>query len=262
MKNKETYSLTHIKVIRTLLLLLTLCCLPLQVAMSQILPSEVQDGIGDYLTDFARKEIAVGKIKIDSVAIHRNTLILFANINCSYIPFREKNVEEIYKGVSALLPKEYVHYKLQIITDNQDIEELIPLALRTKKDKKLKTFRHKVGNPLITKLSSPYSPKSGLQDKHIALWQSHGYYYEPKLTRWEWQRARIFQTVEDLYTQSFVLPYLIPMLENAGANVLIPRERDVQIAEIIIDNDGCRNNSHYTENDAEKQLRTSEGLAV
>jgi len=71
------------------------------------------------------------------------------------------------------------------------------------------------------------------------LWQSHGFYYEPKLTRWEWQRARIFQTVEDLYTQSYVLPFLVPMLENAGANVLMPRERDSQIAEVIVDNDGC-----------------------
>ncbi|MEG0648128.1 MAG: xanthan lyase, partial [Bacteroides sp.] len=54
----------------------------------------------------------------------------------------------------------------------------------------------------------------------------------------EWQRARIFQTVEDLYTQSYVLPFLVPMLEQAGANVLIPRERDTQTNEVIIDNDG------------------------
>ena len=51
--------------------------------------------------------------------------------------------------------------------------------------------------------------------------------------RWEWQRARMFGTVEDLFTQSFVLPYLTPMLENAGATILIPRERDTQIHEII-----------------------------
>ncbi len=51
------------------------------------------------------------------------------------------------------------------------------------------------------------------------------------------QRARIFQTVEDLYTQSYVLPFLVPMLENAGANVLLPRERDYNKTELIIDND-------------------------
>ena len=43
------------------------------------------------------------------------------------------------------------------------------------------------------------------------------------------------------------------MLENAGANVLIPRERDCQTAEIIIDNDGCLNTrSIYTEKVTDK----------
>ncbi|MDR0658265.1 MAG: xanthan lyase [Mediterranea sp.] len=240
-------------------LLLTLNCLPLQVAVSQALPPEIQTGIGDYLTGYSRKEISAGKIRIDSVAVEGKTLLLFAGINCSYIPFREENTEEIYKGVRALLPREYASHKLQIITDRHAIEELIPLALRTKRDKRLKTFSHKAGNPLITRLSVPYTPKYGLQNRHIALWQSHGYYYEPKLTRWEWQRARIFQTVEDLYTQSFVLPYLVPMLENAGANVLMPRERDTQTAEIVIDNDGCRNNSCYTERTGDKRWHTGEG---
>lgn len=90
------------------------------------------------------------------------------------------------------------------------------------------------------------------------------FYYEPKLNRWEWQRARCLQTVEDLYTQSFVLPYLVPMLENAGANVLLPRERDCQTAEIIIDNDGCLNTgSTYAERTADKvwQQGTGKGFA-
>ena len=82
-----------------------------------------------------------------------------------------------------------------------------------------------------------FTPTEGLYGRHIAMWQSHGYYYEQKLLRWEWQRARIFQTVEDVFTQSFVLPFLVPMLERAGAVVLLPRERDWQIEEIISDND-------------------------
>lgn len=77
----------------------------------------------------------------------------------------------------------------------------------------------------------------GLSGRNIALWQSHGRYYEEKTDRWEWQRAPVFQTVEDMYTQSYVLPFLIPMLENAGAYVMTPRERDIQRHEIIMDND-------------------------
>lgn len=49
---------------------------------------------------------------------------------------------------------------------------------------------------------------------------------------------RLFCTTEDQFTQSFILPYLLPMLENAGANVFTPRERDTQKQEVIVDNDG------------------------
>ena len=112
------------------------------------------------------------------------------------------------------------------------------MSLRTKKDKNAKTFTHPLTKPLVTPISIPYTPTNGLSNRHIAMWQSHGFYYESKLTRWEWQRARIFQTVEDLYTQSYVLPFLVPMLENAGANVLLPRERDCNTQEVIVDNDG------------------------
>lgn len=224
------------------------------------LPTEIRREIGRFLDATARKEISVGRIDIDSVAIEGNTLQLFANMNCAYIPFREDNVAQIYRGVSSLLPAEFAKYKLQIRTNKRSIEELIPQALRKKKDKKTKTFRHAATKPLVTDISTPYIPTNGLHNRHIALWQSHGYYYEPKLARWEWQRARIFQTVEDLYTQSYVLPFLVPMLENAGANVLLPRERDCQTAEIIIDNDGSPDSrSIYTENAAGKRWTQGNG---
>ena len=79
--------------------------------------------------------------------------------------------------------------------------------------------------------------EKGLSGKHIALWQSHGMYYEQKLDRWEWQRPCLFTTVEDMFTQSFVLEFLVPMIENAGGYVFLPRERDFRKEEIIVDND-------------------------
>lgn len=80
--------------------------------------------------------------------------------------------------------------------------------------------------------------ENGLTGKHIALWHSHGFYYEPKLDRWEWQRARCFGNVEDIGNMPYVVGYLTPMLEGAGANVLLPRERDLQPEMVVVDNDG------------------------
>ncbi|MDE7442972.1 MAG: xanthan lyase, partial [Muribaculaceae bacterium] len=81
-------------------------------------------------------------------------------------------------------------------------------------------------------------PIGDLSDKNIALWHSHGRYYNQDDDRWQWQRPRLFGTVEDLYTSSYVVPFLIPMLENSGAYVMTPRERDTSPIEIIIDGDG------------------------
>jgi hypothetical protein len=238
---------TQMKTVAVYLLLL-LSCFP-QILPAQELPRESRQEIERLLNAIARKEIALkDTIKINSIKVlKKNELVLFANIHCSNIPFREDNVEMIYNEVRALLPHKYAKHKLQIRTNNRAIEDLIPLTFRhTKSHKKEKTFANKTDVPLVTRLSVPYTPQSGLQNRHIALWQSHGYHYEAKQTRWAWQRARVFQTVEDLYTQSYVLPYLVPMLENAGANVLLPRERDTQLHEVIIDNDTCQPSPKYS----------------
>ena len=221
---------------------------------------DIRQHIGKYLDDIARKEVSIGRIQIDSIAVSGKTLQLFANMNCAYIPFREDNVAEIYDGVQHMLPAKFASHKLEIYTNKRRIEELIPQALRNKPDKKAKTFAPAVDKPLVTRVSEAYTPTNGLHNRHIALWQSHGFYYEQKLTRWEWQRARIFQTVEDLYTQSYVLPFLVPMLENAGANVLLPRERDCQHEEVIVDNDGyLARASLYTETNGDKVWTQGQG---
>lgn len=78
--------------------------------------------------------------------------------------------------------------------------------------------------------------QGALSGRTFAIWNSHGKYYEQSLSRWEWQRARLFTTVEDLLSTSFVLPFLVPMIENSGGNVLLPRERDTQSAVVVVDN--------------------------
>lgn len=230
------------------------------VGNAQELSQDIRQQIGTYLDNVAKKEIAVGRVKIDSVAVNGKNLQLFANMNWADFPFREDNVAEIYQGVTNILPAEFKGYKLEIRTNNRTIEELVPQSLRSKKDKKAKVFNPKETKPLVSNISAPYIPTNGLYNRHIAMWQSHGWYFEPKLDRWEWQRARIFQTVEDLYTQSYVLPFLVPMLENAGANVLMPRERDLNTAEIVIDNDGVlKGNSTYVEKTGDKKWMQGNG---
>lgn len=97
------------------------------------------------------------------------------------------------------------------------------------------------GEPWVKNASLPVKITSGLAGRHLALWQSHGRYYDREKGIWKWQRPLLYGTTEDLFTQTIVVPFLIPMLENAGANVVTPRERDWQCDEYVVDPDGSLN---------------------
>ena len=113
--------------------------------------------------------------------------------------------------------------------------------------KEVKTNIEYKGLPWVTNVSTPIRITQGLQNKHLSIWASHGRYFNQNKDRWQWQRPNLFCTNEDLYTQTIVVPYLIPMLEKAGAIVFTPRERDWQKNELIIDNDNKVLSPYYTE---------------
>lgn len=214
--------------------------------------------IADSLTQLAAKHAAVGKITVLQLTISMpdSTLIVTASDALSYIPFRPENVKRIYDMIGNVTRKAYPNFKITCITDKKKIEELIPnYYLKTEFDKSRQFETKYTEKPFITNLSRPYQPTNGLHNKHIALWQSHGYYYNQTQRKWLWQRAKLFHTVEDLFTQSFVLPFLVPMLENAGANLFLPRERDTQRNEVIIDNDNEEKTHRYHEHTDIKSWR-------
>lgn len=116
------------------------------------------------------------------------------------------------------------------------------------------------GMPWVTNVSSPVRITRGLQNKHLSVWASHGRYYNINKQRWEWQRPNLFCTNEDLFTQTIVIPYLIPMLEKAGAIVFTPRERDWQTNEFIVDNDNDTRLPYYTEINISQEWSDAEVL--
>ena len=157
--------------------------------------------------------------------------------------FTPEITEHIYKKIKGELPKPYREYEVTIMTNGMTIDELIPNRLSRNVDKsRLWGDIDYNGEPWVQNISLPIKPTHGLQGRHLSLWASHGNYYDQKKGCWRWPRPKLFSTTEDLYTQTIVVPYLIPMLENAGAVVFTPRERDWQKEEIIVDNDGSKRN--------------------
>lgn len=220
-----------------LLLCLTICSNGL---FAQDIERNVKERLTDYFTRFtATAKISTPKLNSIDIDYDRKSIAIYASESFAYQPFRLETVELIYNQVKELLPGPVHYYRLTIYADGKPIEELVPNIYRNKKKDKERMSLHTdyKGEPWVKNISRPNEISRGLQDRHIAVWQSHGNYYKNDKDEWGWQRPRLFCTTEDLFTQSFVLPYVIPMLENAGAIVYTPRERDTQKNEIIVDND-------------------------
>ena len=177
---------------------------------------------------------------IDSVKVdeEKKEVSIWFPVTASYIPMREETIAVLNKSVRSALGRKFVGYNINMISNGFDLESLVPNYFRNLMPEDGRRIAPAAGeSPRLIRRVNAVSPSKGLDGRHIALWHSHGYYFDMPLDRWEWQRAKLFGSVEDVSVMAYVLPYLTPMLENAGAVVLLPRERDIQVNEVIADND-------------------------
>ena len=207
---------------------------------AQALDKNVEERLTQFFSNYLTTYANIGTCKLDAYSIDhgQRKLVVYASKSFGYQPFTNENVQHIYRQLKQILPGPVNYYDITVHADGKPIEDLVPNYLRKKKDASRLWKKEYTGDAWIKNVSRPYTVSEGLEGRHIALWQSHGKYYKNAKQSWEWQRPRLFCTTEDLFTQSFVVPYLIPMLENAGAVVFTPRERDWQRNEVIVDNDG------------------------
>lgn len=168
--------------------------------------------------------------------------------------FTASSVRFYYKRLAKALPRPYNKYKLTIMAGGLPIEQLVAGSKCVKGMPNAWGKTEYEGAPWVMNDSRPYFVSHGLFDRHLSLWASHGRYYDGKKDRWKWQRPNLFGTTEDLFTQTIVIPYLIPMLENAGAVVFTPRERDWQKNEVIVDNGG----RGYVEDSGKETWKTAQ----
>lgn len=207
--------------------------------------TQARDNLGNILKTYvlqnrAKKVIFPSQPYLVSYNLddRRRTLNVQLSPSFAAQDFTASSVRFYYKRLAKALPRPYNKYKLTIMAGGLPIEQLVA---GSKCEKGMPNAWGKTeyeGAPWVMNDSRPYFVSHGLFDRHLSLWASHGRYYDGKKDRWKWQRPNLFGTTEDLFTQTIVIPYLIPMLENAGAVVFTPRERDWQKNEVIVDNGG------------------------
>ena len=165
------------------------------------------------------------KIKLRSAIVDGNEIRIRFDKNAANALITQEKLNAIADSVRLWTNKPQA--KVTVWSEQRNLAQLIPSD----------TYQNQSNNkPIVTRIDAN-ALNHTLNNKTFAVWNSHGRYYEKSLNRWEWQRARLFTTVEDLLSSSFVIPYLVPMLENAGASVYMPRERDLNPHSFIADND-------------------------
>ena len=223
--------------------------------------TQARDNLGNILKTYvlqnrAKKVIFPSQPYLVSYNLDDRRRMLNVQLSPSFAAqdFTASSVRFYYKRLAKALPRPYNKYKLTIMAGGLPIEQLVA---GSKCEKGMPNAWGKTeyeGAPWVMNDSRPYFVSHGLFDRHLSLWASHGRYYDGKKDRWKWQRPNLFGTTEDLFTQTIVIPYLIPMLENAGAVVFTPRERDWQKNEVIVDNGG----RGYVEDSGKETWKTAQ----
>jgi hypothetical protein len=235
-----------------IILLNTIVFFNISLAQPQAKKADIEKRLNNFFLTYKPQSNDVHIVsRMVSYKINDNlkSIIIYANDDFASQEFTEKNVNSIYKKISKSLFKPYNKYNISIITNGLSIDKLINNN-NTDDDNQSRLWgdiEYKDA-PWTENTSRPNTITHGLQNIHISLWASHGRYFNQNKNTWNWQRPNLFCTTEDLFTQTIVIPYLIPMLENAGAIIFTPRERDWQKEELIVDNDNTANKSpNYSE---------------
>lgn len=160
---------------------------------------------------------------------HNNkTLQVHLNDNFTYLPVTNEFITSLQNTVRHSVPDSLQSYRPTLTVGGKSLSYYI-----SKIDKL--PAQHRKNPPFVREVNPDIHPSKGMAGDILAMWHSHGRYY--KQGSWQWQRPLLFETVEDVYTMSYVLPYIVPMIENAGGYVMLPRERDINKNEVIVDND-------------------------
>jgi hypothetical protein len=206
-----------------------------------------------YETALGDDPVIVRAIRLSEVAVdeqQKRAEITF-NPRLADYPVRPGTIARADSVIRSHLFDALPDYNFEFYTMGYNLRELIPNYYQDDRSQ-IDFLRRPMGGEnrpvsIVRNLDQPWIAPSGLQGRDIALWHSHGWYYNLREARWEWQRPRLFNITEDLLPLSYTIPYIIPMLEGAGAHVWVARERDTQRQMVIIDNDQPLTGGRYTE---------------
>lgn len=169
-------------------------------ALSAKAQGELQT-LGDSLTAFTGfSSVWSPAVRVKSMRVNGNSILLKTNATLKDVHWTPKQIADVKRKVSRWVLG-HENGNVTIYSAKTDIETLVTDC---------------------AKGIYAAGKQNDLTERNIALWPSHGLYFNRTRQEWIWQRATLWTTVEDLYSQEYIR-LVRKMLENAGATVYMPR---------------------------------------
>lgn len=188
--------------------------------------------INSELIDWLPASVNPGGLRVNSVIpdSRTRTAKIGLNENFTYLPVTAQLITDMTKKIESILPDSISDYYISLNVGPRLYSYYI-----TTIDKLPEKYRK--NQPFVVEYNPAIIPSKGMPNDIVAVWPSHGRYFKPGSNCWLWQRPQLFGETEDTHTMAYIFPFAVPMLENAGAYVFLPRERDLNVNEVIVDND-------------------------
>ena len=157
--------------------------------------------LGDSLTVFTGfSSVWSPAVRVKQLRVDGKNITVRTNATLHDVRWTPQNLAALKRNISRWVLG-HPNGRVTVYTGKTDIDELVTD---------------------LAKGAIPLGEQKDLTERNIALWPSHGMYYNADRDEWIWQRATLWTTVEDLYSQEYV-KLIRRMLENAGATVHMPR---------------------------------------
>ena len=122
--------------LKRLLYIFLLLGFSLSTLSAQSQQKVVEKRLRTYFRTYESPEVEVGNCKLVRFQLNpkKRTLVVHANANFAYQPFRPETTEKIYSDLRKVLPGPVNYYDITIMVGGKSIDELVPNVYRKAKD--------------------------------------------------------------------------------------------------------------------------------
>ena len=138
-------------------------------AQAQTISANQEAAVQQVVAGKLPEHMGVGSLKVRSLLVENDTIKVDVSENFGDLPFTQEGVEQMREEIRQALGSEYSDYHVLITIVGNDINKYFadyePAYKRSHK-------------PFISELDANRHYKHGLDGNIVAMWPSHGWYFE------------------------------------------------------------------------------------